>query len=246
MRILKNQNIKTWLPVFPGFYNTIYQYDDDSILYNINEDRKEKNLLPIDYDNLEIDYTQYENDIAGKFCEVIENVLENFVENINFEKIHSPKTYNFSTDVINCDIEPKIDNIQKFILENKEFFEKYLKNNYTSYDGFLSNFSNSFETWKENTENFTNFENRHILGSILQFIYNELNIDDIDIYYQVKENISEYQYIENINQCDNALICTNCNTFIESEKTLILMEKYKENTGKNPSKIICKNCADDA
>jgi len=26
----------------------------------------------------------------------------------------------------------------------------------------------------------------------------------------------------------------------------ILMEKYKENTGKNPSKIICKNCADDA
>ena len=45
-----NKKIDTWLPVFSGFYNTIWEFDYDNVLYNINEDRQELKLNSIDSD----------------------------------------------------------------------------------------------------------------------------------------------------------------------------------------------------
>lgn len=237
------QKIKTFLPVFVGFYNTIWEYNTENVLYCINQERIEKNLTPIEFYNLNINYKEYENDVAIQFCKSLENILNEFIEKIEFENIYNPKTYNFSNDSINCVIIPKIDNIKKFIYENKEKFTEYLKRNYTSCDGFLSHYSNDFYSWERDTKEFTDFSiNGHFLGSILHFIYNLTIDDDLNIYYDVTDNIDEHNYIENINECFNTPICNKCKKFIENENILKTIEKYTNIMKKYPSLIYCDDC----
>lgn len=241
---MKKSEIKTFLPVFTGFYNTIWQYDYDNIFDGVNNERKNKNLKEIDFDLLKIDYEQYENDIAIALCDILKELLKDYVNNITFENIYNPKTYNFSTDSINCIIEPKKDNISKFIYEHKKDFIEYLKQNYTSCDGFWSHYSNNFQDWAENTENFTDFsKNSHYLGSILQFIFNMLDYDILnDIYYDIKDCVCEYEYIENYEDCINFKICDDCGSFIQNENIIKDLKKYYNIMGKYPSKIVCENC----
>jgi len=182
--------MKTFLPVFNGFNDTLYQLNEDRFI----ESENQYNDKQIDFDDLEIDYTSYENDIAVAFCDVISNDLKDFVHSIQFEHVYSPTQYNYSNDSINCDIKPKLDVIKDYVYSNRDNFELYLKNNYTSCDGFISGYSNSFDNWVENTQDFTIY-NEHELGSILQFIHNGLNIDSIDTYYDVTDGIYEGEYI---------------------------------------------------
>lgn len=186
--------IKTYCPVFKGFYNSIYEFNEDIIL----EDFKQEQNLDVEFDELDINYAQYHEDIAISFCEVIKEKLSDFVFSIEYEKIISPKFYNYSNDSINCIIEPNIKNIKNFIYDNIEDFKQYLKNNYTSFDGFISYYSNMFNDWKENTNDFQNF-NEHELGSILNFIFSiKYDSDEyLNLYYQVKENICELCYLMN-------------------------------------------------
>jgi hypothetical protein len=235
--------IKTYLPVFQGFYNSIYQYNDDNELYNINQYRIENNLNEIDYENLNIDYENYEKDIAINLCKVIKNYLSEYVENIIFENIYYPKVYNFKNDSINCIIIPKIENIKKFIYDNKIDYIEYLKNHYTNYDGFISHYSNNFDKWIEYTDNFTNFNNNgHYLGSILQFICDLIIDDDISIYYDVIENIYQSEYIINYNECMNNPSCKLCNKIIDDKNILNDFEKYKNIMGKYTRNIYCTEC----
>ena len=49
--------IKTQLPIFTGFYNTIFD-------------------IPEDIEDIEsIDYKKYENDVSNQLCEIVENEL---------------------------------------------------------------------------------------------------------------------------------------------------------------------------
>lgn len=192
MQTIQKNKIKTYLPIFPGFYETWYSFNEENYLEAENQEREEKNK--IEFDDLEVDEDQYENDISIKFCEVIAKNLENFVYSIEFENIYSPKEYNFSTDSINCIIEPKTDEIKNFINTNKGKFSEYLKKKYTSYDGFISHYSNNFDEWQKDTNNFTKY-NSHNLGSILEFIHSILEIEEIDIYYNVTDDIWEGNYI---------------------------------------------------
>lgn len=233
-----DQKINTWLPIFSGFYNTIWEFDDRYVLEYINESREN----PIEYDNLEIDNTKYEHDISIKLCELFKDVLSDYIEEIEFEDIQSPKEYNYVNDSINCVITPKIDNIQKFIYKNKDVFCQYLKENYTSYDGFISAYENDFLSWESNTNNFTTFENSHSFGSILQFISEVLEIEEINMYYNIE--LDYLDYIDNLEKCLNSPICNKCNKFIEDKNILQDIQKYKDITKKYPSYILCIECLD--
>jgi len=184
--------IETYLPIFTGFYNSVWQFDEENILYNLNEDR-ENNLS---FEDLNINYREYEKDICKNLCNIIEKKLSQYVEKIEYQEIISPKYYNYKNDSINVLITPKIENIQKFIYANQKDFETYLKNRYTSYDGFISFYSNNFKDWESETKNFTKLNiNSHYLGSILDFVANTLQIEELDLYYSVMDNICEYDYI---------------------------------------------------
>ena len=242
MKAITQQKIKTFLPIFSGFYNSIWQFEHENILYNVNETRAEKGLNELENDeNFEIAYSEYEKDVSITLCEVLQERLSGFVENITFENVYNPKTYNFSTDAINCIIETKPENIKEFIYKNKDAFCEYLKENYTGCDGFIPSYSNAFDVWANNTLGFKSFNcNGHYLGSILQFICNILDINNL--YEAVKSEIYEGDYILNWDDCINKPICQECKAFIKDADILKDIEKYHTVTGKNPATILCAGC----
>ena len=235
------KEIKTYLPIFSGFYNTIWEYDDNYVIEYINELREENTLQPINYDHLDLDYTQYEIDLSINICEVVKDSLSTFIEKIEYEKLYSPKEYNFKNNSIDCIIIPKIDVIQKFIYDNKELFCQYLKDRYTSYDGFISHYSNKFETWESETNNFLDLDgNGHYLGSILEFIAYTLEINETDLYYDIE--VDTLQYVNNLEDLYTMIICSKCDKKIEDSNIINTLVKYKKLMDKKPSIILCSEC----
>jgi len=152
--------IKTYLPIFTGFYNTIFD-------------------IPEDIQDIEsIDYKKYENDVSNQLCEIVENELSNFIKDIEFIKVDSPKYYNYSNDTIDCIITPKKQAILSYIKQNYNNWCKYLKDNYTSYDGFISHYDNNpnSEDW-----NLDSLFKKHQLCSVLNFIAKNENITEFDL-----------------------------------------------------------------
>jgi len=231
--------IETYLPVFSGFYETQWQFDYNYIEEIIKEDRKEKHIYSsADFDNLKIDNSSYEIDVVKLFCEALPDFMEDFITSIELQKIISPKAYNFSNDSANVIIDVKIENITKFIYENKEKFCEFLKSRYKSYDGFISHYDYDFESWESNTKNFTDFSiDGHRLGAILDFIACLLKIDNYTIFENVFEMIDFLSYVENldeiINKIDDSLFEFLTSAGIEKDFACYLEASYNNGFIKN-------------
>jgi hypothetical protein len=88
-----------------------------------------------------------------------------------------------------------------------------LKKRYTSYDGFFSHYANDFETWENETKEFSDFScNGHYIGAILEFIAIENKIDECSIAQDILENIYVLEYVENLDE----LINKNDGSFFEA------------------------------
>ena len=233
--------VKSWLPIFPGFYNTIFEYNsEDSDIDYFNELRQEKKLAGIvEFDNIEFDYDSYNNDIAKSCCNTLENELSKFISKIEFENVSSPREYNFRNDSINCTYtltNENFNNIKTFIKNHLKEFEIYLKNTYTNYDGFISFHSNNSNDWKITKKLLK--KNTHNIGSILEFICQVKQITQKSLYYD-----SEF-YMNFLNH-ENLIskhICNNCNEFIEDSKTIKEIDNFIKSTDKIPEKVKCLNC----
>jgi len=202
--ILKNE---TYLPVFSGFYGSIWDFDFSSIEYDIKEGRKEKGLYSeIDFDDVKIDLASYEADIVQGFAKALQERLSDFDVYFEVQNIVHPKAYNFKNDSVNLKVLYDGEKIKDFIYSNREKFCAYLKARYTSYDGFISWYSNDFEKWEKESNNFSDFSaNGHFLGSILDFICHVLKIEEASLYDEVIENIYTSNYAENIDEIINQM-----------------------------------------
>jgi hypothetical protein len=169
---MKTKIGQTYLPVFPGFYGTYFEPDEAFELESVNIQRQENDLEPLEYKDLDFDYEGYKNNVCEASANYIEYLLFglNIIKKIKFEKLYSPIEYNFANDSIDVEIEFFPENLSKYINEHFDSFKKYIKDNYTSHDGFLSYYSNDAEDWKYDTENFTEFSDSHRLGSCLEFV----------------------------------------------------------------------------
>ncbi len=188
----------TWLPVFNGFYSTLlgYKLEVDSELEYINEQREEKGLSAVNYDDLKVNYKDAHKELAKNTFNVISDELERlgFVNKSKFESLQSPREYNFTNDSINCEFsfsKTNVENIEKYINENKEAWETYLKEKFTSYSGFMSfyenystgnDWSNIPECLSHNTKS----------GSVLEFILLNEGFDTETVYERVEFYMSEY------------------------------------------------------
>lgn len=180
------QKFSTVLPVFTGFYNTIFELCTySSFLENQienMEDGKAKEELEKELDTL--DYIEdYEKTSKIIFEAFTENFEIDFIKNWEYEKLNRPSVYNYSNDSIYCKIEVDIDTMGKWYenIKNTDKFDYFLKENFTSYNGFSSSFDNfsSSEDWKEITE-----KNIHF---ILDFIFpaSEENVEKL--YYDTQD-----------------------------------------------------------
>lgn len=71
-----------------------------------------------------------------------------------FNRLDSPREYNFTNDEIIVDATfPKPIQIWRKIVEHKAAIEKYIKERFTSRDGFISFVSNDINEWREDYNN---------------------------------------------------------------------------------------------
>lgn len=143
--------IKTYLPIFNGFYGSIL---DDL------EDKQQASEL---------------------FTQAIEETINNDVKcDIKFEALVSPRFYNFSNDEIHVEIninQKEFNYLFKYCLDQKEDFTQYLENKFTSCDGFTSFYYNSLSGWERYLYEFKDYKESKqgvILSSLLDFYLKNL------------------------------------------------------------------------
>lgn len=191
---MKTKEIRTWLPCFSGFYNTIWEPDTESEIYSLNQERTAKGLPEITFDDCEFDYQDYENQVVNSIAKYLTKRLSKFVQSIEVEQIVRPKWYNFTNDSCNVKIKLSIvnrGNILRYLDLNKETFAEYLTK-YKSRDGFISFYPHEIEAFMTDNP----LEHQHKLGSILEFIADNIGIDTEDLYYNVEAYLSITNYNE--------------------------------------------------
>jgi hypothetical protein len=104
----------------------------------------------------------------------------------------SPREYNFSTDTLNFTIEVDYKELKKAVLdlkENKEFAE-YLRENYTSYDGFWSYTPNNWsDLWTEISTEGSEFTQS--VGALIQFLAQDAIRPQLEFYSGIEGQIYE-------------------------------------------------------
>lgn len=137
------KTIKSYLPIFQGFYGTHFSCECDS---DVCED---EGVL---YEEIRFDYTDYNKRVAEKCVCSVWNFLklEGYSINIEFEDIYSPRFYNFENDSINCTYsvnEEDFTELVDYLQIHLEAFRVFLKDKYSSYEGFVSFFSTDPQDW---------------------------------------------------------------------------------------------------
>lgn len=135
----------TFAPMFPGFYNTAFEYSgEDQDIQSYNDEYK----TDYKYDDFTWDYTEYQTRVAKAFVNRLERELNVFLPvKLTFQEIISPKEYNFSNDSINIAAELDLNELLKLIIDRFNDAKDYFKANYTSCSGFISSHSNDIADW---------------------------------------------------------------------------------------------------
>ena len=198
--------VQTFLPVFNGFYNTLFE----DILENATEfaidNYNEQNNTLLNYDDFDFNYNLIMSEICKDAISKVEDKLNEIGINctINFETLISPREYNFSNDSINIEINfKKFSQVIEILEKNFDSFAQFIKEHYTSCSGFISSHSSYASDWmedlREDAENET-----HKVGAVLDFILQKIEEYKYeDLYFDLCENYYEIDYTINENENTN-------------------------------------------
>jgi len=236
------KTIETYLPVFPGFYSTIFEPDETSEIEYFTQLRIDNKLTPVDFDQFQFDYDNYRKRISKDCCGFIERELKalNVLDSITFQSVYSPKEYNFATDAIYIAVnltDENVEVIKKYLQDNIESFTQYVKDRYTSYDGFMSSYSNNVNAWLFDEC----LEHKHMLGPILEFICRNEDINSEDMYYYASQD--NYLEVENANELEFYEFCNACGSFVSPThyKGNCCTDCFEQAIG-NTDIIVCRKC----
>lgn len=185
--------ITTWLPKFPGFYESDLSFwIDQELEYAIEGMREEVGDLSWDeaYEKLEkdFDYRKAELAVAQGYLEVWSETYEVPASMVS---IDSPREYNFTTDRLEIEVPEKfLMDLGKRCIDGdlKEEFAETLKKWFTSYDGFMSFYSNDpeDEEWKD-LENYDMNQWSAVLNAYVESTGESFEGDRHEIYEAAQE-----------------------------------------------------------
>ena len=192
---MKTIQLEINFPLFEGFYNSYLDLSENIEVgegesYSMTEEQFEK-----------IDWNKTNENVSKFYLDYFKDELSDFfneigIINLDFVKVDSPKYYNYSTDKLVCNIEIDknvfVHELRKY---NFEVWEQFLKDNFTSYDGFISFYPNNPNEWTELIQQ--NFDTDNIIIETLLQFYLEQNeeLEDLKenlLYYIISENTFEF------------------------------------------------------
>ena len=162
--------------IFQGLYeSTLYNSDTD---YYLAQSLADDNL---DLKNAEIDYDFQEfMQAAGEACvDSLNDELyaHDVITDMSYAGMHSPRYYNYDTDKVLIDVDYNFIALVKYCRHtNKDKFNQYLKDNYTSYDGFISFVENSVEGFFSK-DWFNSHKNMAVQVMIEFYLTSEIDLD---------------------------------------------------------------------
>lgn len=159
------KTFKTYAPVFPGFYCTIF---DDILKRKMEENRAE--------------YKEATEEIGKMIVEILNGKLFYFAR-FEFEEVYSPRYYNYSNNSINVITYPTEKLFSKFEEDKKTLpFQGFVNKRCSSRSGFVSFLSNdtTSEDWQELTDD--------NVGLYLEYIAQELCYTEEDLYTDLEES----------------------------------------------------------
>lgn len=141
------------LPFFPGFYESDLM-NSDTAYWAIKEElewyQEEYHCKALIEDDLDFNYEDYKKDMQDSWVEGFRERMPEFVLSVECVEMVSPHYYNFSTDRLFADVELRDDwddVMRNFMRENAEWLRKQIRDDWTSYDGFMSFMSNDLDEW---------------------------------------------------------------------------------------------------
>lgn len=190
------RKINTWLPAFTGFYHSIFEPESpiERDLESCSDEELQEYYgdLGVDIEWLKenvfchTNYSVIHNEAASIIADSLMDIDDlNIIKSVTYEKLVSPKYYNFSTDSINCEIEADFNAIAKYLNNNLDAFRQDREDRYTSCSGFISSYDSSLEYWLDSD----NWDS-HGLGSVLDFILKNEHGEDaeMDLYHACEDN----------------------------------------------------------
>ena len=143
---MKEQLIPSILPVFNGFYNSVYE-----ILWENEEDEDDEDSIFI---TPEFERT------AKQIFEIVAKACKDMgLATMEYDKLMLSKSGRIS-DVIYVNYTLSEDNIREiktYVDENRELFDDYLNRNYSSGMGYISYYPNNADEFYKETDNLSDF-----------------------------------------------------------------------------------------
>ena len=188
--------------VFCGFYDSPLWNCD--MFYNLYGGETPKGW---EFDFTHDGYEHYSNEMSSRWVDCMKSELalidSNFVEIGEFKKMNSPREYNFRTDRLVFDVEFDEAKLKAYCFaENREDFDKYLNECWSSRDGFISFIPDSvrgFE-WEYSHIDESNHEKGDLLDVMLEYYFRQnINFDYVEfdvLEYQreeLEQNIALYK-----------------------------------------------------
>ena len=206
---------------FPGFYESIFCNSDEfwddehEMKFEIEELISSKKFeVTYEYE----DFNKYKLDVGKKYMECyVEELLEVLPDDItehedfqfeiieNTNSVTSPKYYNYDTDHCWCEVKTN----RKTLKLIKEYtlrldgVQKYLRDHFTSRDGFISFIPNGIDVWKE-----TDIEDyeQNMLIALLDMLISLSDCTAFDnIMYDTFYNVDKYCYAYPVVYCGKTM-----------------------------------------
>ena len=171
-------------------------------------------------DDTELDQAAYVADLANHQADLLNNYADDVARSFTCTGSYSPSEYNFATDNSELLIELDDYKLMDYINKHKPEFEQYLRDNFTSYDGFMSFVPND---WAEfSAELYTELyvedkikADRNWAIMLGWYMHRELLTDE-EYTEEMYDGLSELAYGNAKNLAEQEYICLRCHSYLQA------------------------------
>jgi hypothetical protein len=237
---MKQHSVNTWLPVFPGFYATMFEPYDSRIAeemalcisQHLHDNDSLADLLQggeVDlWRHCDFDNEGWQSAFAPDIVDAVNEQLGDIPGGpcFTFQKVHSPREYNFTNDSINVtlafeDLSAFTKYLLAVIVSNSGKFTTYLSR-YTSGPGFISHYSDNAAEWVKEIESGEALDDQHKSGALVDFL----------LFVAVFDHGSLYWAVEAPNECGYITTTADTETLKRLESVCIRITRGKEDFAK--------------
>lgn len=187
--------IETLNGIFPGFYESIISGTDFLEIRESDDNHELDGYIEKNGYELQYDYKDYEKWMLDGIDDLyIEKINETAKEYLNIDKLimkkessemDSPKFYNYGTDrgflKVHIDGTKYTKFINMMFKKHGDTLSQHIKDNFTSYDGFSSFYSNNIDDWWDKRYNYDHNELSTLFDALLDLEGEDLTYDLSDI-----------------------------------------------------------------